>query len=59
MSTPQTAIASSLTDALEETKNNDNKFLTFRLGQEEYGVQILNGREIIVHADFCFGLFLL
>ncbi len=35
MTTPQTAIASSLTDALEDNKDNDNKFLTFCLGQEE------------------------
>ena len=47
MTSPQTAIASSLTDALEDRSDNDNKFLTFCLGQEEYGVVILKVREII------------
>ena len=47
MTTPQTAIASSLSDALEDSRDNDNKFLTFCLGQEEYGVVILKVREII------------
>ena len=47
MTTPQTAIASSLSNALEDSSDNDNKFLTFRLGQEEYGVVILKVREII------------
>ncbi len=47
MTTPQTAIASSLTDALEDSRDNDNKFLTFCLGQEEYGVEFLRVREII------------
>ena len=28
-------------------EDNDNKFLTFRLGEEEYGVEILRVREII------------
>lgn len=32
---------------LTGANNNDDKFLTFRLGQEEYGVEILRVREII------------
>ena len=47
MTSPQTQIASSLSDALEDSSDNDNKFLTFCLGQEEYGVVILKVREII------------
>ena len=47
MTSPQTQIASSLSDALEDRGDNDNKFLTFCLGQEEYGVVILKVREII------------
>lgn len=47
MTTPQTPIADSLTNALEEGSDNENKFLTFCLGQEEYGVEILKVREII------------
>jgi len=47
MTSPQTQIASSLSDALEDGRDNDNKFLTFCLGQEEYGVVILKVREII------------
>ena len=47
MTTSQTAIASSLSNALEDSSDNDNKFLTFCLGQEEYGVVILKVREII------------
>ena len=35
MTTPQTAIADSLSNALEDSKDKDNKFLTFCLGQEE------------------------
>ena len=47
MNTPQTAIASSLSDALGGGGDKENKFLTFRLGKEEYGVEILKVREII------------
>ncbi len=47
MNTPQTAAASTLSDALGESGDKENKFLTFCLGQEEYGVEILRVREII------------
>ncbi len=47
MTTPQTQIANSLANALEDSEGKDNKFLTFCLGQEEYGVEILKVREII------------
>ena len=47
MTTPQTQVADSLSNALEDNKGKDNKFLTFCLGQEEYGVEILTVREII------------
>ena len=47
MNTPQTAIPSSLSDALGGGGDKENKFLTFRLGKEEYGVEILKVREII------------
>lgn len=47
MNTPQPAIPSALSDALGGGGDKENKFLTFRLGQEEYGVEILKVREII------------
>ena len=47
MNTPQTAAANTLSDALGESGDKENKFLTFCLGQEEYGVEILRVREII------------
>lgn len=34
-------------NANAESTTNDSKFLTFRLGDEEYGLEILNVREII------------
>lgn len=36
-----------ITKSTESINENDNKFLTFRLGGEEYGVEILSVREII------------
>lgn len=47
MNTTQPAIPSSLSDALGGAGDKENKFLTFRLGKEEYGVEILKVREII------------
>ena len=47
MNTPQTVAANTLSDALRDSGEKENKFLTFCLGQEEYGVEILRVREII------------
>ncbi len=47
MNTPQTVAANTLSDALSDSGEKENKFLTFCLGQEEYGVEILRVREII------------
>lgn len=47
MNTPQTAAANTLSEALGDSGDKENKFLTFCLGQEEYGVEILRVREII------------
>ena len=47
MNTPQTVAANTLSDALNDSGEKENKFLTFCLGQEEYGVEILRVREII------------
>lgn len=47
MNEQQTTVANTLSDALAENDDNENKFLTFCLGQEEYGVEILRVREII------------
>ena len=47
MNTTQPAIPSSLSDAIGDGGDKENKFLTFRLGEEEYGVEILRVREII------------
>ncbi len=47
MNTPQTVAANTLSDALNDNGEKENKFLTFCLGQEEYGVEILRVREII------------
>ena len=47
MNTPQTTVANALSDALRDSGEKENKFLTFCLGQEEYGVEILRVREII------------
>ena len=46
MSTASTQSARTGPD-LTGANDNDDKFLTFRLGQEEYGVEILRVREII------------
>ena len=47
MNTLQPTIPSVLSDALGGGGDKENKFLTFRLGKEEYGVEILKVREII------------
>ena len=47
MNTLQPTIPSVLSDALGGGGDKENKFLTFRLGKEEYGVAILKVREII------------
>ncbi len=47
MNTSQTVAANALSDALNDSGEKENKFLTFCLGQEEYGVEILRVREII------------
>ena len=47
MNASQATAATALSDALGESGDKENKFLTFCLGQEEYGVEILRVREII------------
>ena len=42
-----TSQANSLVSSLNESDDNSNKFLSFCLGQEEYGLEILRVREII------------
>ncbi len=45
--TNETNVMPNTTDASTLDTSNDNKFLSFCLGQEEYGVEILRVREII------------
>jgi len=47
MTTTPTQSSRGGADTLPSTNENDDKFLTFRLGKEEYGVEILRVREII------------
>ncbi len=47
MTTTPTQSSRGGADTLASTNENDDKFLTFRLGKEEYGVEILRVREII------------
>lgn len=47
MSTTDTAISNIIPEALAADGDNENKFLSFCLGEEEYGVEILRVREII------------
>ena len=47
MNSAQTTAANTLSEALGDGGDKENKFLTFRLGNEEYGVEILRVREII------------
>lgn len=47
MSTTDTSISNIIPEALASDGDNENKFLTFCLGKEEYGVEILRVREII------------
>ncbi len=47
MTTAQTTAANTLSEALGDSGDKENKFLTFCLGKEEYGVEILRVREII------------
>ena len=51
MTTETTAINNNVKSALLDTESHQEKFLTFTLGQEEYGQEILRVREIIGMID--------
>ena len=45
--TGTTADASEISEAIEDCESREGKFLTFKLGDEEFGVEILKVRELI------------
>lgn len=51
MTTETAAINNNVKEALLDTESNQEKFLTFTLGEEEYGQEILRVREIIGMID--------
>ncbi len=51
MTTETAAINNNVKEAQLDTESNQEKFLTFTLGTEEYGQEILRVREIIGMID--------